>query len=271
MGAGTCPTPSPPEQYLTPETQPTTASLFVTCIVDQLYPEVGESTVRVLRGLGVEVDFPEGQTCCGQPAFNSGFWSEAKPLARRFLEMFKDKDLVVMPSGSCASMVRVFYRELLHDDPELLGLAEQVGPRVYELSEFIVDVLGAGGPVEAPDLTSGSFHETVTYHEACHLRRELGATTQARRLIGSARAELLEMEQAEVCCGFGGTFAAKYADISGAMLQDKVQNIRKTGADAVVACDSGCLTQIEGGLEKQGVKVRAMHLAQLLDETMSRP
>ncbi len=244
-------------------------SLFVTCVVDQFYPEVGESTVRVLRRLGVDVDFASGQTCCGQLAFNYGFWSDVKPLAKRFLRMFRDKPCVVMPSGSCVGMVRVHYPELFRDDPVVLKEAQEVGSRVYELSEYLVDVLGVQdlqGLLKPPD---ESTRLRVTYHEGCHLRRELGATTQARTLIRSIpNVELIEMAQAEVCCGFGGTFAVKYPDISGAMLQDKIDNIRRTGADAVVACDSSCLMHIAGGLEKQGLAVRPMHLAQLLDEAM---
>ncbi len=242
------------------------ALLFVTCIVDQLYPEVGESTVRLLRRLGVDLEFPEAQTCCGQPAFNSGYWAEARPLARRWLEQFdRDRDVVV-PSGSCASMIRVFYEELLHDDPELLERTRRAGRRVYELSEYIVDVLGvtdvsavaSGGPDTGP--------LRATYHEACHLRRELGVQTQPRTLIASCPGvELVEMRQPEVCCGFGGTFSVKYPDISGAMLEDKVMNTIDTGADAVVACDSSCLMQIGGGLERRGAPVRSMHIAELLD------
>jgi L-lactate dehydrogenase complex protein LldE len=244
------------------------ASLFVTCVVDQFYPEVGESTVRVLRRLGVDVDFPPAQTCCGQPAFNSGFWSDAKPLARRFLKTFRDAPYVVTPSGSCASMVKVFYSELLHDDPALLAQARQIGARVYELSEFIVDVLGVTDYSAISDAATAPAGQKVTYHEACHLRRELHVTTQPRTLIRSVPGvELIEMEQAEVCCGFGGTFSVKYPDISGAMLQDKIDFIRKTGADTLVACDSTCLMQIAGGLERQGVGVRTLHLAQLLDDT----
>ena len=245
-------------------------SLFVTCVVDQFYPDVGESTVRLLRRLGAEVDFPPDQTCCGQPAFNSGFWSEAKPLARRFLKVFRDAQYVVTPSGSCASMVKVFYPELLHDEPELLEQARQVGGRVYELSQFIIDVLGVRDFSSTATAVPATATRRVTYHEACHLRRELGATIQPRALIRAAPGvELVEMEQAEVCCGFGGTFSVKYADISGAMLQDKIDNIRSSGAEAVVACDSSCLMQIAGGLQKQGVAVRPMHLAELLDEATS--
>ena len=243
---------------------PKNVSLFVTCVVDQFFPEVGESAVRVLRRRGVDVDFDPAQTCCGQPAFNTGYWKEARPLAERFLDMYEEAGCVVMPSGSCASMVRVFYRELFHDDPALLRRAADLGSRVFELSEFLVDVLGSDAAPKPPrsDATT-----RVTYHEACHLRRELGATAQARRLINAVPGvELAEMEQAEVCCGFGGTFAVKYSDISAAMLDEKLTHVRNSGADAVVACDVTCLMHIGGGLEKQGIPVRPMHLAELLDE-----
>jgi len=244
--------------------RPTAASLFVTCVVDQLYPEIGESTVRVLTRLGVQVEYDARQTCCGQPAFNSGYWSDARPSARRFLDMYRDNEYVVIPSGSCASMVKVFYEELFHDDPAVLAEVHAVAPRVFELSQFLVDVLG----VKTLPLT-GRREEAgkVTYHEACHLRRELGAKTQARGLIEAARpGDLVEMEQSDVCCGFGGTFSVKYSEISGAMLKDKIDNIARTGAASVVACDSTCLMQIAGGMEKRGTPVRPLHLAQLLDE-----
>ena len=246
---------------------PKNVSLFVTCVVDQFFPEVGESTVRVLRRQGIDVDFNPDQTCCGQPAFNTGYWKEARPLAERFLDMYEDVDYVVMPSGSCASMVRVFFQELFHDDPTLLRRAANVGNHVYELSEFLVDVLGTDS---VPETSQSDTTGRVTYHEACHLRRELGATTQARRLInGIPSVELTEMEQSEVCCGFGGTFAVKYSDISGAMLDEKLTHIQNSGADAVVACDVTCLMHIGGGLEKQGIPVRPMHLAELLDKGKS--
>ncbi len=245
------------------------ASLFVTCIVDQFYPEVGESTVRVLRRLGTDLDFPSDQTCCGQTAFNSGFWSEAEPLAKRFLNVFRDSPYIVTPSGSCASMVRVFYQDLLHDSPELLDQARELGSRVYELSEFIVDILGISDPFDGEEPPGRPAEFEVAYHESCHLRRELGATVQPRALIGATPAvKLVEMEQADVCCGFGGTFSVKYPDISGAMLKDKVRSIEMSGASAVVACDSSCLMQIAGGLDRNGIDIRPMHLAQLLDEAM---
>ena len=246
---------------------PKSVSLFVTCVVDQFFPEVGESAVRVLRRHDVDVEFNADQTCCGQPAFNTGYWKEARPLAERFLDMYEGGDYVVMPSGSCASMVRVFYKELFHDDPALLKRAADVGSHVFELSEFLVDVLGVDG---ASEPTHSGTVQRVTYHEACHLRRELDATTQARKLINRiSDVELVEMEQSEVCCGFGGTFAVKYADISGAMLDEKITHIRNTGADAVVACDVTCLMHIGGGLEKRNIPVRPLHLAELLDKGMS--
>jgi L-lactate dehydrogenase complex protein LldE len=239
------------------------ASLFVTCLVDQFYPEVGESTVRVLRRLGVDLDFPPEQTCCGQTAFNAGYWSEARPLARRFLTVFRGDRYIVAPSGSCASMVRNFYAELLHDDPDVLEEWRGLAPRVFELSEFIVDVLGVS------DLGGPGAGRRVTYHEACHLRRELGVTAQPRALLKAVPGlDLVEMDQAEVCCGFGGTFSVKYADISGAMLQDKLDNIAKTGADTLTACDSSCLMHLAGGMDKQGMDVRPMHLAEILDEAL---
>ncbi len=242
------------------------ASLFVTCVVDQFYPEVGESAVRVLRRLGVEVDFQEEQTCCGQPAFNSGFRSDAKPLAKRFLDTFESSESIVIPSGSCAAMVRVFYEELFHDEPDLAAKARNVAAKTFELTEFIVDALGI---TRLPESSGPPRRTRVTYHEGCHLRRELGVMTQPRALLEAAPGvELAPMRQADVCCGFGGAFAVKYPDISGGMLADKLRHVAETGADAVTACDSTCLMQIAGGMEKSGMTTRAVHVAQLLDEAM---
>ena len=240
------------------------ASLFVTCIIDQFYPEVGEAVVRVLRRLGVDVEFDQSQTCCGQPAFNNGFWNDARPTARRLLDSYRGDGYIIVPSGSCASMIRVFNNELFHDEPDTLLRAQKMAPRVYEFSEFVSDVLGT-------ERLAGVFQSTsptrVAYHESCHLKRELGIDSQPRSLIKSLPGvELVEMPQAEVCCGFGGTFSVKYADISAAMLQDKITNIQSVDVDAVVAGDMSCLMQIGGGLEKQNTGIRAMHIAQLLDE-----
>ena len=247
------------------------ASLFVTCIVDQFYPVVGESTVRVLRRLGADVDFPSGQTCCGQPAFNSGFWADAKPVARRVLKMLRGDRYVVVPSGSCASMIRIFYPELFHDEPGSLAEARDLAPRVFELSEFIVDVLGVADIAPYRESAGAPDSRKVTYHEACHLRRELGVTTQPRTLITSAPGvELVEAQQSDVCCGFGGSFSVRYPDISGAMLQDKIEQLRETGAERFVSCDSGCIMHIAGGMERQKVDVRPMHIAELLDECLGQ-
>ena len=260
------PTPQPHKESRHTRPELITASLFMTCIVDQFYPDVGESTVRLLRRLGVDVDFPESQTCCGQPAYNAGFTQMAAEAARGMLNAFSGERSIVAPSGSCAAMVKVFYPELLRDDPKALAEARNLGDRTYELSQFIVDVLGLPTYSQPKPLPSREKGVKVTYHEGCHLRRELGAVTQPRELIRSLPGvELAEMEHPDECCGFGGTFSVKFADISGAMLADKLDRIEATGAEAVVACDSSCLMQIDGGLRKRGAPVRALHIAELLD------
>ena len=246
-------------EVLLAESQGLKASLFVTCIVDQLYPEVGVSVVRVLRRLGVEVDFPREQACCGQPLFNSGFASLAKPLAKNVVKTFRDSPYVVVPSGSCAAMIRVFYQELLDDDPGLLTEVQKLGKRVYEFSEFLtqvlkVDELGAGAQGKA------------TYHPSCHLLRELGVKEGPVELLGEVKGlELVDLPERETCCGFGGAFSVKYPHISEAMLAEKVQNVAATGADTLISCDMGCLMHIGGGLSRQQQPVAVKHLAQILD------
>jgi L-lactate dehydrogenase complex protein LldE len=239
------------------------ASLFVSCLVDQFYPEVGVSVVNVLRRLGVLVDFPAGQTCCGQPAFNSGYVKEARPLARRFLDLFGDSEYVVIPSGSCGAMLKVFTPGLFSDEPDLEERANGLAARTYEFSQFLVNVLNVTD-------VGARYDGKVTYHASCHLLRELGAATESQVLIRAVRGvEVVEMEGATECCGFGGTFAVKYPEISGAILENKLRNIAATGADAVVACDSGCLMHIAGAMSRRGMKARPMHLAQLLDHGAS--
>ncbi len=242
-----------------PQTPPKSVSLFVTCLVDQFQPGVAESAVRVLERLGVEVNVPEGQTCCGQPAFNSGFRADAAPVARRFLDVFEGDDLIVTPSGSCAAMVRNFYPELFRDDPALLARSRQVGDRVWEFSEFIVDVLGR------TDLGLKS-ESTATYHKCCHLLRELGVDRQPQALLGGTQGLTLKpLNRAEVCCGFGGTFSVKMADISTAMLNEKLDNVAATGARMLVASDAGCIMHMAGGLRRRGSPVQTVHLAEFLD------
>src|SRR6185295_1295950 len=233
-------------------------SLFVTCLVDQIFPQVGMSMVTVLRRLGVEVDFPAAQTCCGQPAFNSGFSDEARGLARRFIEIFENSEYVVAPSGSCTSMVRVFYKELFHDDPVWKKRAELLSSKTYEFTEFVVNVLGV-------DDAGASYRGKVALHQSCHLLRELNVRSEPHRLLNSVKGiDLANLERSETCCGFGGLFSIKYPDISGSILQEKIESIEKSGADVVVACDVGCLMHIAGGLSRQAIPTRTMHIAELL-------
>jgi len=236
-------------------------SLFVTCLVDQFFPEVGMSAVNVLRRLGVEVDFPLAQTCCGQPAFNSGFSSEARELAKRFIGIFENSEYVVAPSGSCTSMVRVFYPELFKDDPDLHLRAESLASRTYEFTEFLVNVL-------AVEDVGAAYQGKVALHQSCHLLRELNVRAEPQRLLRAVKGiELVELEHAEACCGFGGMFSIKYPHISGSILQDKIDCVEKSGADVVVASDVGCLMHIAGGLSRQSAAARTMHIAELLAKT----
>ena len=233
-------------------------SLFITCLVDQFFPEAGMSVVKVLRGLGVEVDFPAEQTCCGQPAFNSGFTSETRDLAKRFITIFENSEHVVAPSGSCTSMVRVFYPELFKDDPAWHNRAESLASRTYEFTEFVVNVLGV-------EDVGAVYHGKVALHQSCHLLRELNVRTEPQRLLRSVKGiELVELERADACCGFGGLFSIKYPHISGSILQDKIDSVEKSGADVVVASDVGCLMHIGGGLSRQSAAATTMHIAELL-------
>ncbi len=235
-------------------------SLLVTCLADAVFPQVGAATVRLLRRLGVRVDFPPAQTCCGQPHFNSGCRREARLLARHTIEAFARSPLVVAPSGSCAAMVKLEYPELFHDDPVWHARAADLAARTHELSGFLLGVLGV-------EDVGARFPQRVCYHMACHLRG-LNATDGPQRLLRRvAGLELVELERADECCGFGGTFAVRYPGISGAMVQDKCGFIEKTGAAAVVATDSGCLMNIAGCLRRRGGRVQALHLAEVLAAT----
>ncbi len=236
------------------------AAFCATCLVDQFYPEVGAAAVKVLRRLGVDVSFPEDQTCCGQIAFNGGFRSHAADVASHFLDVFEKEEQVVVPSGSCASMIKVYYRELFEDDPETLERAQAVGEKTRELSDYIVNVVGAS------DVGAAS-EGLVTYHDACHLLRELRISDEPRNLIGSVRGvELQEMEDSDACCGFGGLFSVKFPEISTAILDEKLKHIEESGAGTVVANDCGCLMHIRGAMARRGMDVRAVHIAELLAE-----
>jgi L-lactate dehydrogenase complex protein LldE len=228
--------------------------------VDQFFPEVGEAAVKVLRHLGVDVAFPEDQTCCGQIGFNGGYREEAADIARHFLDVFEDQEHVVVPSGSCAAMIKVYYPELFREDPVTLERAKAVGERTHELTDFIVNVLGVSD-------VGGSYRGLVTYHDACHLLRELGISQEPRALIDSVDGvELQEMHGADICCGFGGLFSVKFPEISAAILDQKLANIDASGAQTVVANDCGCLMHMRGAMRRRGSGVRPMHIAELLAE-----
>jgi len=208
--------------------------------------------------LGIGLTCPTRQTCCGQPAFNAGYQGEARVAAKRFIEVFESADHIVCPSGSCVTMVRHHYPELFQGDQAWLRRAQQVAAKTFELTEYLVEIL------EVTDL-GAHFDGVVTYHDSCHLLRNLRIKEQPRKLLnGIAGLELVEMNDSDRCCGFGGSFSFKYADISAAMVQDKVQNIIASGADTVVGCDMGCLMNIQGLVSRKGANIRVMHIAQLL-------
>ena len=235
-------------------------SLLVTCLGDALFPEVGVATVRLLRRMGHEVDFPAAQTCCGQPHFNSGYHEDARVLARHTINTFAGAGTVVSPSGSCTAMVKLEYPELFHDDPSWHARAVELAARTHELSDFLVNVL------KVEDV-GARFEGKVCYHMACHLRG-LNLLGEPERLLQKVRGlELVPLGRFDECCGFGGSFSVRYPGISGAMVCDKVKFIEESGADAVVATDAGCLMNIAGRLRRIGSRVRALHLAQVLEST----
>ncbi len=216
------------------------------------------AVVEVLERLGWSVDFPEGQTCCGQPAFNSGYRAEARTVARHFLKTFESAEYVVVPSGSCTSMITHHFADLFRKEAETLERVSALAKRVYEFATFVTEVSGA------EDL-GARFEGAVTYHDSCHALRELHIKTAPRRLLSQVRGlELREMLPAEECCGFGGTFSVKFAELSGAMARTKVDSILKTGAGTVTGVDSSCLMQIQGALTRARSNVRTMHLAEIL-------
>ena len=236
------------------------AALFITCFNDTLFPGVGRATVAVLERLGVEVEFPEEQTCCGQMHWNSGYQLEAAPLARRFVRTFADAEAIVCPSASCAGMVREAYPRLagLTGDDDLARAAADLVPRVYELTEYLVDVLGV-------DNVGASFPHRVTYHPTCHSLRALHVGDRPVRLLRAVHGiELVELEEAGECCGFGGTFAVKNADTSIAMLADKLRHVLDTRAEVCAAADASCLMHMGGGLRRLRSGTRTMHLAEIL-------
>src|SRR5579885_2439893 len=233
-------------------------ALFVTCLVDLFRPTVGFAAIKLLEQAGCDVEVPQAQTCCGQPAYNTGARGSAKAIARQVIDAFADFDFVVAPSGSCAGMIRVHYPELFADDPSLRARAEELAARTWELVSFLVDVRG----LREVDAT---WRRIATYHDACSGLRELGVRDQPRRLLASVQGlELRELAGTEVCCGFGGTFCVKYPEISDKMVGDKIADIAATGAEAVLSGDLGCLLNIAGKLSRQGRAVEVRHIAEVL-------
>ena len=233
-------------------------SLMITCLGDVLRPETGKATVALLRRLGHEIEFPEAQTCCGQPFFNSGFADLARQQAKHTISAFAGERIVVAPSGSCAAMVKHEYPHLLEDEPEWRDRAKELAGRTYELSEFLVHRLGVFD-------VGARYEGKIAYHYACHLRG-LGLTDEVEQLIRHVQGTtLMPLAHADQCCGFGGSFSVRYPHVSGAMVDDKVRCIVQTEADALVSTDAGCLMNIGGRLHRQGRTVRVLHLAELLE------
>jgi L-lactate dehydrogenase complex protein LldE len=244
---------------------PRNVSLFIPCLVEHFLPEVGEATVRILVRAGMEVRYPEAQTCCGQMQFKTGHQREARSMARHFLRVFKDAEAVVAPSGSCVAMVRHHYRTLFRDDALWLPRAEALGRRTFELTEFLVDVLGI---VELGAEWSGK----GVYHDSCQVSRSLGVREQPRLLLSRVRGlEMVEMEHQETCCGFGGVFSLEFPGVSEKMTGDKVAAVVKSGAGFVISAEPSCLLNIGGYLDKTGGPVKALHIAEVLAHQAGEP
>jgi L-lactate dehydrogenase complex protein LldE len=238
---------------------PYRVDLFIQCLVDAVYPQVAESMVRVLERLGARLRYPQAQTCCGQPAFNAGYRDAARIAAKHFIQVFEAADVIVSPSGSCVHMVRHHYPELFPQTSVWYQRAREVGQKTYELTQYLVDVLGI------TDL-GAAYAGTVTYHDSCHLLRGLGVADQPRQLLHRVRnLRLVEMAESDRCCGFGGSFAVKYPDISTALADDKLRYIRESGADTVIGCDMGCLMHLEGRARREKIPIQVRHIAQILD------
>jgi L-lactate dehydrogenase complex protein LldE len=240
---------------------------MVTCINDAMFPDTGRAVVTLLRRLGVEVDFPTAQTCCAQPMVNTGYVDEAVPVVRNFVNAFEGYDAVVTPSGSCAGSARHQHGIVAHraGDPGLSAAVAELSPKVHELSEFLVDVLGVTD-------VGAYFPHTVTYHPTCHSLRMLGVGDRPLRLLESVRGlRLVDLPKADECCGFGGTFAVKNAATSVAMGSDKARHVAETGAEVLVAGDNSCLMHVGGLLSRQRAGVRVMHLAEVLAATEAMP
>lgn len=236
------------------------ANIFVSCLVDNFYPEVGVSMVNVLERMGVRTSFDPSQTCCGQPAFNTGYQSDTMEVAKKFLDIYRDSnDPVVCPSGSCTTMIKVFYRDLFKHDPEYSKISEKLAENTFEFTDYLVNKLGIVD-------VGAEYDGKVTYHSSCHLLRELGLEKEPRKLINSVKGiEFIEMEMHDACCGFGGTFSVKMPHISKSMLEEKIRCTIESGADTLVSTDMGCLMNINGYISRNRLDIKTMHIAQLLD------
>jgi L-lactate dehydrogenase complex protein LldE len=233
--------------------------LFATCVIDAIYPRVGLAAIQLLRRAGVTVVFPRKQTCCGQPAFNAGFPDEARKVARLQLRSFHRDYPIVVPSGSCAGMMKHHYPELFSGDPNQVN-ARRFAARVFELGEFLTDILHV-------DLIDKGDPLKVTWHASCHAMREMGVMTQSKALLDQLKhVELTELRREYECCGFGGTFSIKHPLISEAMVRDKIDDIVQTGARRVISGDSGCLLHIRGAMDQYGLGIQTQHLAEFLWE-----
>lgn len=243
--------------------EPVRVGLFVTCLVDLFRPSVGFAAVKLLEAAGCTVEVPRLQTCCGQPAYNSGDKPDAQALARQVMDAFEGFDYVVAPSGSCAGQIRAHYPEMFANDPAQFQRAQHLAKRTYELVSFLVDVRGM-------DRVAATYEGRATYHDSCSGLRELGVKEQPRRLLASvAGLRLAELPGAEICCGFGGTFCIKYPEISDKMLAEKTADIAATGADTLLAGDLGCLLNMAGKLHRQGRRLRVRHVAEVLADMSS--
>ncbi len=255
----------PPSATPAPGTRRPRVGLFVTCLVDLVRPSIGFAAVKLIETAGCDVEVPQAQTCCGQPAYNSGDKPTAKALARQTIAAFEGYDYVVAPSGSCAGMLRKHYPALLADDKAWAPRATAFAGKVHELISFLVDVRGMTGVDQRLDATA-------TYHDSCSGLRELDIKAQPRRLLATVKGlEVVEMTDCEICCGFGGTFAVKYADISNAMVEKKCANIVEAKTDLILAGDLGCLMNMAGKLRRQGKTVAVRHVAEVLAGEMGEP
>jgi L-lactate dehydrogenase complex protein LldE len=241
------------------ESMTETVQLFVTCLIDTFFPHVGEAMVHVLNRAGVQVEFPSGQTCCGQPAYNAGLRSDARPLAEHTIQVLERvKGAVIIPSGSCAAMVRYGYLELFQDNPKWLARARSLAERTYEFTEYLVDVRGV------TDL-GARWPGKLAYHASCHLLRSLGVDRQPRALLANVKdAELVDLPGFDECCGFGGVFSVEHPEVSAEMLKRKITNLETSTSPTLVLCDTGCLMHIQGGLHRQDKKQNVVHIAEVL-------